>query len=127
MEIISMWSVRHLSGLFSVLLIIAISWAATVNSGFVRNADKSPCSGNETDHGFRLEVAPAAIIAPNNGQDRQTGIHLRKISLVYGLTSAKAFVQGLVLSALSNRVSLSALITKFKSPSLFALHSCLTV
>ncbi|HUT46011.1 MAG TPA: hypothetical protein VMX36_06975 [Sedimentisphaerales bacterium] len=122
-----MWFLRDLSRLFSVLLIIAIGWSAAVNSGFVRNADKSSCSGNEGDIKFRLEVAANAIIAPNNGPDRQTGIHLRKISLVYGFTSGKAFGQGLVLSALSNRVSLSALITKFKSPSLFALHSCLTV
>jgi hypothetical protein len=122
-----MWFLRDLSRLFSVLLIIAIGWSAAVNSGFVRNADKSFCSGNEEDIKFRLEVAANAIIAPNNGPDRQTGIHPRKISLVSGLTSAKAFSQGSVLLALGNRVSLSTLITQFKSSSLFALHSCLTV
>jgi len=127
MDIKSMWFLRDLSRLFSVLLIIAIGWSAAVNSVFVWNTDKSSCSGNEGDIKFRLEVAPAAIIAPNNGPDRQTGIHSRKISLVSGLTSAKAFSQGPVLLALGNRVSLSTLITQFKSPSLFALHSRLTV
>jgi hypothetical protein len=122
-----MWAIHHLSGLFSVLLIIAVSWAAAVNPGFARNPDMSSCSGNKADTRFRLEVAPAAIIAPNNVQDRQTGIQFRKISLVYGLTSVKAFNQGPVLWALGNHASLSALITKFKSPSLFALRSCLTV
>jgi len=122
-----MWSLRDFSRLFSVLLIIAIGWSAAVNSGFVRNADKFSCSGNEGDIRFRLEAAPAAIIAPNNGPDRQTGIHSRKIPLVYGLTSAKAFSRGPVPLALGNHVSFSALITQFKSPSLFALHSRLTV
>ena len=122
-----MWALRDLSRLFSVLLIIAISWTAAVNSGFVRTAEKSSCSGTEGDIRFCPEAAPAAIIAPNNGSDRQAGIHPRKVSLVCGLTSAKAFGQGPALSALSNGVSLSALVTQFKSPSLFALHSRMTV
>jgi len=122
-----MWPLHDLSRLFSVLLIIAISWAAAVNYGYVRIAEKSSCSGTEGDFRVYSEAAPVAIIVPNNGPDRQTGIHPRKISLVYGLTSAKAFSQGPVLLALGNRVSLSTLITQFKSPSLFALHSCLTV
>jgi hypothetical protein len=127
MDIKSMWTLHDLSKLFSVVLVIAIGWSTAVNSGFVRKADKFSCSGNEGDIRFRLEVTAAAIIAPNNNSDRQTGIHPRKISLVCGLTNAKAFSQDSVLLALSNRVSFSALITQFKSPSLFALHSSLTV
>lgn len=122
-----MWALRDFSRLFSVLLIIVISWAATVNYGSFRTAVKSSCSGTEGDFRFCPEAAPDAIIAPNNGSDRHTGIHHRKVSSVCGLMNAKAFGQGPALSALSNSVSLSALVTQFKSPSLFALHSCLTV
>jgi hypothetical protein len=127
MDIKNMWTLHDLSRLLSLLLIIAISSAAAVNSGSFRTAEKTSCSGTDGDFKFYPEASPAVIIAPNNGSDRQTGIHPRKVSLVCGLTSAKAFGQGLVLSALSNGVSLSALVTQFKSPSLFALHSRLTV
>jgi hypothetical protein len=127
MDIKNMWTLHDLSRLLSLLLIIAISSAAAVNSGSFRTAEKTSCTGADGDFRFCPEDSPAAIIAPNNGSDRQTGIHPRKVSLVCGLTNAKAFGQGLVLSALSNGVSLSALVTQFKSPSLFALHSRLTV
>lgn len=122
-----MWAIRYLSGLFSVLLIIAISGATFFNSGLIRKADKSSCSGSENDAMFRLEVVPTALIASNNGQDRPAGFQCRKISLVYGLTSVKTLNQSPVLWAFGHHASVSALITKFKSPSLFALHSCLTV
>jgi hypothetical protein len=122
-----MWTLSDFSRLFSVLLIIVISWAAAVNYGSVGTAKKSSCSGTEGDFRFCIEATPAAIIAPKNDPDRQTVVHPRKVSLACGLTIAKAFGQRLALSTLSNGVSFSALITQFKSPSLFALHSCLTV
>jgi len=122
-----MWAMRRLYVFLSILLITAISGATVFNPVLVRNADTNYCSGNEKDARFSLEVAPAAIIASNNGQNRQTGIQCRKISLVYGLISTKALNQEPVLWAPGNHISLSALVTKFKSPSLFALHSCLTV
>jgi hypothetical protein len=104
-----------------------VGWAATINSGFGRTVEKSSCSETKGYFRFLPEAASTAIIAPNNDPNRQTGIHTRKVSLICGLISSKAYGQGLALSSLGNSVSLSALITQFKSPSLFALHSCLTV
>jgi hypothetical protein len=122
-----MWALHDLSKLLSVLLIIIIGWAANINSGSGRTAEKSSCSETKGYFRFHPEAASAAIIETNNAPDRQTGIHPRKVSLVYDLISSKAYGRGHALSSLSNGVSTSALVIQFKSPSLFALHSCLTV
>jgi hypothetical protein len=122
-----MWVLRDLSRLLSVLLLISISWAATINSGSGRTEEKSSCPETKGYFRFHPEAVSTAIIAPNNDPSRQNGVPTRKVSLVCGLISSKAYGQGLALSSLGNGVSLSALIIQFKSPSLFALHSCLTV
>jgi len=126
-DIKNMSALRYFSRLFSVLLIIAISWATAINYGSDRTSEKSSSSGTAGDFRFCGEASPAAIIAPNNDLNRQTGIHPRKVSLVCSLMSAKACSQGQAPSSLGNGVSLSACVIQFKSSSLFALHSSLTI
>ena len=118
---------RYFSRWFSLLLIIAISIAVTVNYGPGKTSEKTPASGTAGNFRFYGDAAADALIEPGRDPNSLTGINLRKVSWVCNLVSTKAFNQWFASLFQGHGVSLSAWLIQFKSTSLLALHSCLTI